>query len=330
MTPRRAGAALFYNGSDLKAVLDADLISATYTDEAEGSSDTASITLSDRDRRWLNGWHMQDGDRFSLQLFTVDWQKEDDKKSLDCGSFAVDDFAFSGPPMRVKLGGVSAPRDNAFSDTERTKTWEQVTLQEIAQEIAGRYALTLVYDAPELTVKATEQAGTADSDFLESLCETWGLCLKVYDNRLVVYDREQYKAKGPVREITPEELNGAFSYAARVSGVYTGAKLAYTDPKTGEDITAEYGSGPRWLALNEQADDATAARQICQSRLAEENHDAVTMQVEIPGDLALAAAQTVQLTGFGSQADGKYFINTITHSIGSRFVSRLELCKVVG
>ena len=45
-----------------------------------------------------------------------------------------------------------------FKETERTQTWEKVTIRQIASEIAGRYGLALVYDTDQdITLEREEQ-----------------------------------------------------------------------------------------------------------------------------------------------------------------------------
>jgi len=264
----------------------------------------------------------------SAMLRVSNWTTEGDSTMLDCGSFTVDDFAPSGPPTMVRLSGVSAPREQAFSETARTKTWEDVTIAEIQTEIAGRYGLVTVYDAPEVHIKAREQSGTADSAFLESVCSEYGLCLKVYASKLVIYDRAQYKAKASALTLTPADLSGGWSAHYQISDTYTGAQLVYTDPVTGEDVTAQAGKGPRWLSSNAKADNAADAQRKVEAALEQANHGSTALSLTILGRLDLASGMTVNVRGWGS-FDGKYFIDSISYSIGGGFVASLELAKVV-
>jgi len=328
LTPRSASAQLIYNGVDITADLTGHLLSINYTDPASGQSDSISVTLEDRDKRWLGPWMPQEGDRMSAMLRVSNWTTEGDSTMLDCGSFTVDDFAPSGPPTMVRLSGVSAPREQAFSETARTKTWEDVTIAEIQTEIAGRYGLVTVYDAPEVHIKAREQSGTADSAFLESVCSEYGLCLKVYASKLVIYDRAQYKAKASALTLTPADLSGGWSAHYQISDTYTGAQLVYTDPVTGEDVTAQAGKGPRWLSSNAKADNAADAQRKVEAALEQANHGSTALSLTILGRLDLASGMTVNVRGWGS-FDGKYFIDSISYSIGGGFVASLELAKVV-
>ena len=59
MEPRKASVALLYNGKNATAQVSPYLASFTYTDVSSGSSDTISVELNDRDRKWIGPWFPQ-------------------------------------------------------------------------------------------------------------------------------------------------------------------------------------------------------------------------------------------------------------------------------
>ena len=82
--------------------------------------------------------------------------------TIVCGSFVVDDFSFSAPPLKGSINGVSAPVDTSFKETPNTRTWEAATVQLIAQELANKYGLQLVYDC--MKGHTDQQDGTEQPD----------------------------------------------------------------------------------------------------------------------------------------------------------------------
>ena len=106
----------------------------------------------------------------------------------------MDDFSFSGgPPIRLSLEGLALPADSSFKTTQRTLTYEDATLQEIGQEIAGRAGIALFYEADTISIKRIEQTNQSDCEFYNKLVTDYGLVLKIYDNRLVVFSEAQYE-----------------------------------------------------------------------------------------------------------------------------------------
>lgn len=325
MLPRSASIRVAYNGKDITDAVGSLILSASYADPASGESDTLDITLSDRDRRWIKDWLPEKGAILSANLFLQNWKAEGDSAIQPLGSFTLDSFSFSGMPLNVTLSGISAPLETAFSATARTKTWEKVTLQQIASDIAGRAGLTVFYDADEITIKAVEQSKQTDSDFLEEMCEKYNVCLKVYDKKLVLFSRKKYKEKDAAR--TFEGFAAFESLSWETSLPYTGAALTYTDPNKEEEVTYKTGTDERLLTVSGSADSAADAQLKCEAALEEANHSATTLSVKVMGLPDICAGQCVQVKGCGAM-DGKYYVDKVTHSLGSGFTTDLEMSRV--
>ena len=185
--PRRKYLSVVYNGIDICNNLSPYIESFSYEDSVD-ESDTISISLSDRDLKWSRTWLPEKGDKISPSIILENWNYEGEKMTVLCGVFLVDDYSFSCPPFSCTINGVSAPVDTSFKESENTKTWENATVRLIANEIASKYNLKLIFEVGEdITVSKTEQDKQADSEFLKNLCEKYGLGIKVYSNRLVIW-----------------------------------------------------------------------------------------------------------------------------------------------
>ena len=89
MDPRKATVAILYNGVKAEVQLAPYLSAFKYTDVASGSSDSISISINDRDRKWINGWFPQKGDRLQPTIETCNWERDGQKKKFPCGKFRV-------------------------------------------------------------------------------------------------------------------------------------------------------------------------------------------------------------------------------------------------
>ena len=125
---------------------------------------------------------------------------------------------------------MSVPADGAFRETERTKTWEKVTVQEIGKEIASRAGIALAWDVEgtPFTIQSIEQSSQTDCDFYMQVCESYGYAMKVYAQKIVVFDREAYKKKDPVLTIRESDIE-SWSWKKTLAGTYTGGEYTYTD-----------------------------------------------------------------------------------------------------
>jgi phage protein D len=82
-----------------------------------------------------------------------------------------------------------------------------------------------------------DQVQTSDMEFLKSLCQTYGLGIKVTDTQLVCYDEETYEAKSPVGALSfGDKSIISYRFTTKTRGTYKGAKLRYHDPVKNENI----------------------------------------------------------------------------------------------
>ena len=188
MEPRKASVALLYNGKNATAQVSPYLASFTYTDVSSGSSDTINIELNDRDRKWIGPWFPQTGDRLKPTIRTTNWDADNIKTSFLCGAFCVDDFSFKGNPIKMSLDGVAIPATSSFKSTKRTQTYEKTNLKEIGQKVAERAGIALFYEAKEMTIEKVEQNNQDDCSFYNSLVTKYGLAMKIFNDRLVIFD----------------------------------------------------------------------------------------------------------------------------------------------
>ena len=328
MRTRRAETDLTWNGAAVTSKMVGYKATVTYTDAASGEADSLEISMNDRDRQWTTAWMPKTGDTLTAAIKVYDWEREGDNRTLDCGFFILDNYSFSWWPMTGTISAVSVPADSAFRATQRTKTWEKATLQAIGNEIAARAGITLTWDVEgePITVESVEQSEQTDCEFYMSLCEEYGLSMKVYAQKIVVYDREQYKERDVAGTIRESEIESG-SWNTTLDGTYTGGEYTYTDPNTEEEIKVTVGTGTRILKQSGKADNKADAERKITAAVANANHGATTLSVTMTGNAALVASQCVTVVGLG-RLSGKYYIDSITHHVGAGYTMDLELSLV--
>lgn len=319
---RRVVTTLQFNGHDISEKLQPYLIGVTFTDVAAGSSDSISIDLYDADMQWIKDWYPTKGDVITGGAIFKDWNYVGERLKLTYGRFILDSIKFSGGPLRCTFGGLAIPHDRSFKTRQRTKTWEGVTLSQIGKEIAGRYGLTCVYNAGDINIESLEQTDKTDSDFLASTVKDYGLKMKVYNKKIVIFDAGRLEAKSPVCTITRKDFIGdGWSYDDELEGTYTGAIIAYKSDKSSKDeIKLSVGnadeSSPksRVLYINSKCDSHAEADTKARQKVNEANETMTKLSGTIWTHQVLTSGQTVQVKGMG-KASGKYYIDKITTSI---------------
>ena len=322
MNTRRTTVDLIYNGAAVSAQIAPYNTDFSYTDPASGEADSLDISIHDRGRLWTVAWFPQVGDTLSATIRATGG-------SLPCGLFILDNFDFSGWPITGTVSGVSVPADSCFRETARTKNWENVTIQEIGKEIASRAGISLVWDVEGEPFKITnvEQSEQTDCEFYMGLCETYGLAMKVYSHKIVVYDREAYKKKGSAATLGPDDLL-SWSWSTTMAKTYTGGEFTYTEPLTEEEIKVTVGGGNRILKQSGKADSQADAERQIQAAVDKANHGATKLSATIMGNAGLVASQCVDVEGLG-RLSGKYYIDSITHRVGgSGYTMDLEMSLV--
>lgn len=321
MEPRKISVGIFYNGHDVGGDLSPYLKSFSYSDSMD-ESDSISLTLDDRDKRWIGEWFPVNGDRISASILLNNWSYEGDKRTVSCGDFVVDDFTLTGPANECQINGVSAPVMTEFKESKHTKTWEKVTVRQIAAEIAQKYGMSLNYDTGlDITVDRQEQNNAIDSSFLKEICDKYGLGIKIYASKLIIWSREEYDSRPVIFTIDPTLLTGKWSFRSSIQGTYTGAHLAYTDTKSKKGIEVSIGSPGRVLQLNEKAESEADAIRICQNKIWEANRKEVTLNLSVLPSVFPFASQNVYVRGFGN-VDGTYRVEKVTHQVSSTQYSK--------
>lgn len=300
----------------------------TYTDVASGQSDSVSITLNDIGKEWLGSLMPKRGASLGAKLVLTNWNQEERTDVFNCGTFILDDISFSGRPLSCVLGGVSVPAMDDFKSLPRTKTWELTTIKDIAAEIASRAGVSLYYDAGSIQIEELEQSKQTDSAFLYSLCDKYGLAMKVYNHKIVIFDIVAYEKKAAILELKEEDML-SWSYNTTIEGTYTGVILNYTDPDDSDDdpISVTIGSSGRMYSIDSQAYSQYDAELQAVAKANAANRKIETMEVTIRANIKLIASHCIQIKGLG-KADGKYYIDKVKHSVGSGYKMQLSLHKV--
>lgn len=327
---RRVAIALTFNGKGASKDIAPYLEEFSYRDVASGGSDEINLTVNNQDMRFLKAWKPLKGMRISSGIITKNWNRTGEKKIIKCGKFVTDDLSAAYPPSSFTIKALSAPVKSQFKDTERTKTYKGATVKSIASKIAKRSGVKLHYDAKKIKIKELEQTKEADSSFLSSLCEEYGLGMKIFNRKIVIYDEEKYEKKNPIATIKRMDCKVTeWTWNTTLQRTYTCAKVTYTDTENNKKHKAQVGKKGRKLSASVTAFSKKDAKLKAAALLRNANKSRTTMTISINPNPKLYASATIKLSGFG-KASGKYFIDAITHTIsgGEGYEMELELHKL--
>lgn len=323
-------------GSEIKNVT-----SIVYTDCATDVSDT--ITVSTCDQSFCR-YMPSNKDKIECSINQHE-ALNNNVHFLSCGTFLIDRFGFDGIPYPartssnvssvpiIELGGIATPRNQDFQKSTHNKNWGNTALVNILCEIANRYGLSPYYFVSyQVYVRDLEQQNQSDCDFLITLCKRWGLALKVYNNRLIVYDEVDYEAKDTVRTITPTLDVFSFSSQIELIRQYTGYKGQY---KSANGTTHSYS---KWFvgvtpSITYDVGTVYDFNELCSKGAAavnDGNKNMTIVNILLKGDPRLSSTSCVELAGF-SVLDGKYFINKAIHTVNNDvgYTTQIEARKLI-
>ena len=350
--PIRTTVTVTADGKDISSDLSPDLLSFSYTDNADGEADEISLTLKDPQAKWAGSWQPEAGLTLTASIIQAGGPHPG---TLYCGTFYADSFRFASSPTIASLRAQSIPLNTPIRRKKKSRAWEKKSFRDIASEIAGENGLALVWDAEDAgSLDRRDQNKESDLEFITHLADEGGMAVKVDDTRLVIYGKEAYEQKDPVDTLTLHVSPlTSWEFSAEHSERYKSVTVTFRDPqkkskKSAASKSTQAGgaadSNPAvnsYTATDESAGDNAQeyeekkrarspdeARRMAEARLRQLNERAVKGSIAMLGDTSKAAGQVIALAGFGAFS-GNYIIERATHDVSdSGYTTRLDIRKV--
>lgn len=303
---------IVYQGVNITADVSAMVLELEYQDQLSGLSGSAQVTFEDRDGRWRDAWRPERGDSFTLALGYAG-------EMLDCGDFQVDEVSCEGVPDVVHLRGLETHITPDLR-TERSLGYENVSLMQIAGQVAARHGLTLV-GAPanlNVTYSRVTQKRETDLRFLHRLAAEHGYEFSIRGAQMVFHARAALETQAPILTVERGRVTH-YSFKFQSLRTHRAASLTYQDPATKSLVSAtaaaqqdvKTGDTMRPIQRVENAQQA-AARAAAQ--LHRENSRRNEARITMPGDRRIVGGAVLALSGFGA-GDGNYLVERATHRI---------------
>lgn len=271
-----------------------------------------------------------------VQLAQLDWNGSGRSGVLNCGTFEIDSAKLAGPPMKTTLSGTSIPYTSTLRMQKKCRSWENTSLQAIAAQIAAEAGLSLMYECAENPkYSKKEQVQQSDIRFLQTLCHAEGKALKITALSVVIFDKQDYDGKPPIKTITYGSSDIlSFNLSTNMKDTaYTSCHVSYSDSEKKETIEYTFtpdssaGTG-QVLEINEKVADTAEAMRIAKKRLREKNEGEITASFSVVGDVQLVAGVVVQLRGFQS-FDRKYRVKSAKHKLLGGYTTDIELVQIL-
>ncbi|KGT95244.1 late control protein D [Erwinia typographi] len=337
---------LTMEGADVTQKIEKRLISLTLTDNRGFEADQLDIELDDADGRLMLP---RRGVALTLAL---GWEGQ---TLFPKGTYTVDEIEHSGSPDKLMLRARSAD----FRETlniRREKSWHNMTVGDIARDIAARHGLTLALgdDVAKMAIDHLDQTNESDASFLMRLGRQCGAIACVKNGNLLFIRQGQGKtASGkalPVMIIQRKDGDGhRFSLADReaYSGVIASwlhtrepVKKTVTKVKRKRKSTASkkepeakqgdylIGTDENVLVLSRTYASRANAERAAKMQWERLQRGVASFSIQLAkGRADLYTEMPVKVSGYKEQIDAaEWIITTLTHSLtDSGFTTSMEL-----
>jgi hypothetical protein len=319
---RHVELAIVWQSKNIARDLAPHLRALSYADNLSGAADDLSIEVEDRDSLWSGDWRPTKGDSVVVRLSATPWLTKVD--SLRLGKFSHDKITISGPPRRAVIKAVSAPLATGLRRRKRTRSWNGRTLKGIAQDVADRAGLSLLFDGDEgRKYENRAQSDKSDLEFIEELCKDVGRTLKVTEDQIAIFDELTRDSAASVGEL---DLIGGKVLSWEVdsddSNRYGSCVITFSDPTTGKTHRGQFPPAGQTLPdldpdgqtleIRMPLSSIGEAAERAKALLRNANRFATSGTITIIGDPGLVAGVTFDLVNaFGF--DGKFIITKAEH-----------------
>ena len=314
---RQAKTKVIYRGLDISDYV----MNFSYTDNYN-QTDDISLTLSDRDGRWLTDLFPVIGDTLNVTIELSDWNAEGDSRTLFLGTFEIDNPSYSDT---MRINAVAIPITSNVRSEKKNRAWVNVSLSGIAGDISNNAGMVLMYDTDvDPFYDNADQIDKSDLSFLEELCKSDGLCMKITDGQFIVFEESKYESEPAIAIIKKgvADIIGHPSFNRNAKDVYKACEISYFCPKTDQTYIGyfEVPNAPdvgHTLTLrenyNSENDDINLHRKA-RARAREKNCNEWTCDLTLKGDIIYFTGTNIVFEGWG-WFDGKYHITSCTYNI---------------
>lgn len=274
-----------------------DVNKCWYTTNIEKETDELIIIFNDSQNDW-DSWGLSQNAEISVE-----------HDGIATGAMFVNSLQRSNGKFTVRARNV--PR-TMFD--KRTKTWNQIFLLQIAQEIASRHNLTLsTYGVSNIKYEYAQQSNKSDLAYLQERCLFEGLAFTVYNKQLILFSYDEIEAQTATEFQLISEM--AYEFEDYSTELYKSLELtngAYTGTATATNDSQKEASTRTDTLINNQAE----ANRYAQNALSYYNKQCTEGYIVIPYlENSFASGSMMKLTMSNTSFDGNVFITRVRHDL---------------
>jgi len=311
---------IFADKLDVTAKIQDRLLRLSITDAAGVKSDTAEISLDDRDA-------MLEVPRKGAKLEI--WLGYIETGIYLMGTYVVDEIELSGPPRTMTIRAKAADMLQSLK-APKTRPWDKVTLGSITKKIASEHGYQASVDSSlaGISFEHVDQTEESDMHFLTRLAKQYDAVAKPANGSMVVVPKGSSKsASGQDLPVISLGLSDLTSWNVTLAdrGKYKKVKAYHHSYKTGKRTEVEVGTEDPAYVLRHTYPDAEQAKAAGSAKLEGFFRGEAKASFCFPGNPLVAAEIKLTVAGVRDGVDGDWIIRSVTHELSnSGYSSRVE------
>ncbi len=305
---------------DITAAIRDRLVSLSVSDEVGITSDAAEIVLDDR------GGIVElpsPGATLDISLGYVE------TGLIPMGLFRSDEVEISGPPDRMIIRATAIDTGGTLKE-HKTRAWDDVTVQDIVETIAGEHGLTprVAPAFAAIPYPHIDQTNESDLHLLTRLAHDHDAVAAVKGGNLIFSARGKGKSVSgedmPKRSIIKSDV-GSWRITLAERGRYKAVTASWHSVEGGEKESLTAGEGePIFRLMHVYASKGNVSR-AAKAKLASLSRAADTLSLTMPGDALVAAESPLTLSGFRQGVNGDWIAARVDHRFdGSGFSTTVD------
>ena len=290
------------NGVDVTEQIQENLISLSFTDEANEKADELTLRVAGKIAR------PQYEDVLHLYL------GYDDELSF-VGSFSVQTTTRQNSDV-LSISATGVNFSNSLKE-KRDITYEKISLKNICNQIANRSKLKLKSDFDEVFIISQAQSNESDLHFLNRLAKEYNAIFNIKNDTLIFTQKIKEEKKNddlPAYVISAAECN-PISIKHSNKTLYKSCKAIWHDTKENKTQEIVVQSGEPCLINKGNYKNAAEAKNKAAAKLQRANQGIVSGDLTKEGEIIFAGGKLLLTDSI--EDDGEYQIKSVKHTFDS-------------
>ncbi len=313
--------AIFVNGTDITGKIRDRLLSLTVNDAAGVKSDTVQIELDDRGNRIAEP---PDGALIGIAMGYKGMPL------VPMGLFVLDGIDYHLAPDRVILRGKAANFGGSLKE-QKTRNWDDKTILEIVETIAGEHELAAKVAEAYQPFKYDYLAQKAESDinFLNRIGKPHDAMVTIKEGTLLFVGRGEGKSASgkplPQTWVYKNQLMPGSRVTKSKANTYKSVQALWHNKETGEKEAVTVGDGAPMFQITHPHATEAEAKNAAKAKLDEETRKSHSIMLKLVGNPVYRAEGQLLAIGMRLNIPAVWSITGVTHRLsGGGYTSQID------